>query len=210
MRPYMNMDLRRLLALGAFVVAAAFPARAQAQQIPLGTEMPGAAIVLQDLGGQSVRLGDVAGRAGTVVVFWSNQCPWVDKYEARLFDLAAGASGQGVSVVLVNANDPQAFPRETAAEARGRLSGKSVRYVSDAGGQLARAFGAERTPHVYLFDADSRLVYVGTIDDSPGDPTNVQKFYLREAIEAVAAGRPVPVPSTKAFGCTIKLANPGG
>jgi hypothetical protein len=75
----------------------------------------------------------------------------------------------------------------------------------DAGSQFANALGASRTPHVFVFDANKALVYVGTIDDSPGDPGNVQKTYLKDALNELVAGSSIAVPKTKAFGCTIKF-----
>ena len=76
-------------------------------------------------------------------------------------------------------------------------------YLSDPTSAVAKAFGAERTPHAFVFDADGRLAYVGTIDDSPGDAGNVKERYLERAIGTLGG---VATPSTKAFGCTIKFA----
>lgn len=156
-------------------------------------------------GGGQGSLADLAGSTGTVVLFWSNQCPWVDKYEDRVLALYDQYSGQGISFVLVNSNDPSAFPRESAQASAER--GYTMPYLMDARSALARAFGASRAPHVFVFDADRSLVYVGTIDDSPGDPGNVQNTYLADALGALVGGGQIPVAKTKAFGCTIKFSN---
>lgn len=181
-------------------------AAAQAEEIPLGTKMPAMDVSLVDVSGASARLGSLGGAKGTVVVFWSNECPWAGKYEDRLFGIANEFAGQGFSFLLLNPNDPVAFPGESVEAGQKWLAGRTgVRYFADASGSVAKAFGASRAPSVFVFDADEVLVYVGTIDDSPGDPGNVKKQYLREAMSGVAGGGDIPVPKTKAFGCTIKF-----
>src|SRR5690606_19492337 len=77
-------------------------------------------------------------------------------------------------------------------------------YVVDEGSEAARAFGATRTPQVFLFDADGQLVYEGTIDDSPSDAGQVEEEYFRDAMNQLLAGTDIAVQKTKAFGCTIK------
>lgn len=177
----------------------------QAQGIALGGQMPVIDYVAVNANGGEASLGGLKGSAGTAVVFWSNQCPWVDKYQDRVRALVGDFGGRGVSFVFVNSNDAAAYPQESAAASANRVSGAA--YLMDADSQIARAFGAERTPQVYLFDASGALVYVGSVDDSPGDPANVQKSYLRDALTALAGGSPVAVPETKAFGCMIKFKN---
>ena len=77
-------------------------------------------------------------------------------------------------------------------------------YLLDANHQLADAFGALKTPHVYLFDGDMNLVYRGSIDDNVSDADAVSARYVQDAITAVANGKPVGVAETKAIGCSIK------
>jgi thiol-disulfide isomerase/thioredoxin len=196
--------------LGATLVLILFSTRGvAAQELPLGSELPATDQVLQNVAGGEVVLSTITGQRGTAVVFWSNQCPWIDRYENRFLTLAQEFGGQGIRFVLVNSNDASAYPKETVEESRQyaadrNFSQAGVTYLADPNAQLARAFGAERTPHVFLFDANSRLVFVGAIDDSPGDPGNVQKTYFRDALDALSRGAAVPGPKTKAFGCTIK------
>ena len=109
-------------------------------------------------------------------------------------------------LVLVNSNDASSFPAESpeaTAAYRGE-KGISFPYLSDVASDLARAFGATRTPQAFVFDAAGTLVYSGAIDDSPGDPDNVGKEYLRDALGALSRSEPVDVPETKAFGCMIR------
>lgn len=196
--------LLSFLSIALAVVLWSPAAQAQDQPAPLGTTMPLADTAFPLAGGDSNTLASLQGSTGTVLVFWSNKCPWIDRYESRLQDLIQ-TYGNGFSFVLVNANDPSAFPDESAdaSAAVAERMGESV-YVLDADGQLARALGASRTPHAFVFNGDAVLVYEGSIDDSPGDPGNVTERYLDQALSAVAAGNPVEVGKTKAFGCTLK------
>ena len=200
--------LKWTLAAGLLVVGTA---RAQSpEEIPLGSEMPAATVQMSRVGGGQATLGSLQGSAGTVVLFWSNQCPWVEKYQGRVADLANAYGDRGVRFVLINSNDPTAYPQEAAAASAEHFGSAgfpaSVTYLSDPSAAVAGAFGAQRTPHIFVFDGDASLVYVGTIDDSPGDPSNVGAQYLGDALAAVVGGSGVPVPKTKAFGCTIKFA----
>ena len=180
---------------------------AQGQELPLGSDMPSVSASFTTTDGKSVSLPSLMGETATVIVFWSNQCPWVDRYEERVMELASAVQEQGVSFVLVNSNDATAYPQESeeANAERAAANDYSVTYIRDNDAALTRALGASRAPHVFLFDDTSTLVYAGTIDDSPASADNVENAYLRDAIEAVIAGEDVPVAHTKAFGCTLKL-----
>lgn len=192
------------LALALTGAALAQPATAQPAPAPLGTALPADAQLTRVADGQAVPLGDLTGTTATVVVFWSNQCLWVDKYAGRLDALAGDFAG--AAFVLANANDASAFPKESLEASREAAPGFGT-YVRDDGAALAQRLGATRTPHVFVFDASGTLVYTGSIDDSPGDPGNVSQTYLRDALAALAAGAEVPVGQTKAFGCMLKAAN---
>ena len=180
---------------------------AKAQELVLGSTIPGSDVELQNVTGGTISISGLTGDAATVVVFWSNQCPWIEKYTGRFNAIVNDFSERGVKFVLVNSNDGDAYPQESLEQsvAAARGFGQGVSYVSDQSSDLARAFGAERTPHVYIFDGAGELAYVGAIDDSPGDPDNVTSQYFRQALDAVTGGRSVPVPTTKAFGCMIKF-----
>ncbi len=184
-------------------------ATAQPQELPLGSTLPMQDHTVQLVDGTPTTLGALTGSAGTIFLFWSNQCPWVDKYEERVLALHGQFGGQGVNFVLVNANDPNAFPQEAAAV--GQAKNYPMPYVMDAGSQFAQALGAYRTPHVFAFDSTKTLVYTGAIDDSPADPGNVQKTYLERVAGILAQGGAIGddyPPSTKAFGCRIKFQTP--
>lgn len=169
--------------------------------------MPSVTASFTTVDGGTVQLSSLLGQKATVFVFWSNQCPWVDRYEDRVLGLAKQAESEGVAFVLVNSNDAAAYPKESAEGNAQRAASKNypVTYVRDENAVLAKALGASRAPHAFVFDDNSTLVYAGTIDDSPASADNVQKPYLKDAIDAVVAGEEVPVADTKAFGCTLKF-----
>lgn len=194
--------LLSLLIVCLGVLTASTPVAAQ-PDLTVGSEMPLSNERFATSEGSNVRLSGLAGNRGTVVMFWSNQCPWASRYEQRVQELVDQYASQGIAFVLVNSNDPAAFPKESASASR--QMGYSVPYVMDPEGRLARAFGAARIPHVFLFDAGNALRYRGTIDDSPGDPGNVTQPYLRDAVSALVEGQNVQTAQSQAFGCMLKL-----
>lgn len=183
----------------ALLLGAVSPSVAQPDTMPATT--------LERVDGTTVQLANAAGAAGTVVIFWSNQCPWVDRYDGRVQDLIDRFQGEGIAFVLVNANDATAFPQESMDVSREQADRYDATYVRDDDASLARVLGASRTPHVFVYDADRTLVYTGAIDDSPSDAGSVSETYLADALAALTGGGAVPVAQTEAFGCTIKFPN---
>jgi len=205
----MAMNVRSLCLLASLLFGwlLIMPTAQAQEELPLGSSMPEASHPLISTDGSEQTLASLQGAEGTLVIFWSNQCPWVDRYEDRVLGLQERAQANDIALVFINSNDASAFPDESreANRERARARGYSAPYVKDPQGVVARAFGASRTPHVFLFDAEGSLVYRGAIDDSPGDPESVQEQYLLEALEAVTTGDTPATSSTRAFGCTIKL-----
>lgn len=199
----------RALGVGLILLLMSAPlVTAQPQELPLGSTLPMQDHTVQRVDGTNTTIGALAGEKGTVFIFWSNQCPWIDQYEERVLNIYRAHSSAGVRIVLINANDPVAFPQEAAAA--GQAKNYPMPYVMDVGSRFAEAVGAFRTPHVFVFDGSKTLVYTGGIDDSPGDPSNVQHTYLLDVIQALAQGTAAEPLATKAFGCRIKFQGVGG
>lgn len=139
-----------------------------------------------------------------VVAFWCNHCPYVQAWEERVNDLARALSGR-VRFVAVNANDGAAYPADDfpAMVARAAERGYAIAYAHDATQQVARAYGATRTPEVFVLDAERRVRYHGAVDDAT-DPDAVRTTWLRDALESLLAGGDPPVADTAPVGCTIK------
>jgi peroxiredoxin len=155
--------------------------------------------------GKTVSLADYANLPAMVVVFTCNHCPYAQAWEERLLQVGRDYAGRA-GMVLINANDPEKYPADNpeAMAARAREHNFSVPYLHDADQSAARTYGAERTPEVFVFDGARRLVYHGAPDDNYEEPGQVTANYLRDALDAVLAGRPAPVAETPARGCTIK------
>jgi len=197
----------RFIALALLALSA--PAFAQpADGLGAGAALPEATRTLSAADGASVTLSGAAGQNGLVVVFWSNVCPWADRYAERVAELADSYVPAGIGFVAVNPNDASRFPEEgpEGMQQAATAAGFAFPYVVDDGGTLARAFHVRSAPTVYFFDAAGTLVYEGAIDDSPSSGDDVEAAYLEDAMDQHLAGRPVEVQRTAALGCTLRLA----
>jgi peroxiredoxin len=171
--------------------------------LAIGTTAPD--FDLPGVDGRNHALGDYSDAEALVLVQSCNHCPYVQAWEGRLSSIARDYSEREARVVAISSNDADAYPEDSFPEmqARARAQGFAFDYLYDESQEIARALGAERTPEVYLFDRDRRLVYHGAIDDSR-DETAVSQHYLRDALDAVLAGGAPEVADTPAVGCTVK------
>lgn len=176
------------------------------EPLKIGSKMPAHDATFRAVDGTEVSLADVAGEKGTLVIFTCNHCPYVKAWESRTVKIANEAKQMGFGVIALNANDPSKYEGDSfeGMVKRAKATGMRYPYVVDEGSKLAQAFGASRTPEVFLFDAEGELVYHGTIDDDYKDASAVDSHYLRDAVKAVSEGKDVPEETTKALGCSIK------
>ncbi len=199
-----------VVALGAILLATLVviqPGFTGDSGVMLGSPAPMADVKMKGVDGKSVSVADVQGEQGTLVVFSCNACPWVKAWEDRIAELGNTYKKKGVGVLVINSNDPAKNAEDGYDVMQTRALEKGFRfpYVVDESSDVARAFGATRTPEAFLFDADGKLVYHGAIDDNAKEPDMVKEKYLRDALEAVVNGHEVPVAETKALGCGIKF-----
>jgi thiol-disulfide isomerase/thioredoxin len=178
-----------------------------AQPLALGSAMPMSTTRMRGVDGRAITLAAAAGSRGTLVVFMCNHCPWVKLWQGRIAAIANAAKAAKIGVVAINSNDPAAYPEDgfDQMKARAKQLGFKFPYVVDATSDVARAFGATRTPEVFLFDAGGKLVYHGAVDDNARDEQAVEHAWLHDAVDAVVGGTPVPAAESKALGCGIKL-----
>ena len=195
------------VALGAAAVPPALAQDAPPTPLTLGATIPRAEAKLRNVDGKDVTIASLKGRKGTLVVFTCNACPWAKKWEARLTRIGNEALKRGIGVVAINANDPERNKEDgyEVMQARAKDRGMKFAYAMDRTSDVARAFGASRTPEAFLFDASGALVYHGAIDDNADDAAKVTRPYLEDAVNAVAAGKGVGTAQTKALGCSIKF-----
>lgn len=188
-------------------LAAAVPARAQ---LATGDALPAPGQALPTVDGRSTTLAGEAGTQGLVVLFWSNTCPWGDRYAGRVAALADTYRPAGFGVVLVNSNAPDRLEAESPEAGRAALAeaGLALPYLLDADGAVATAFGVRSAPHAFVFDGGGQLAYDGAIDDSPSSADRVERAYLTEALDRLVAGLPVEIQKTQPFGCRMRRVAP--
>jgi thiol-disulfide isomerase/thioredoxin len=185
--------MRRLIISCLVFVSVTF-----AQQYKLGSKVTGFAV--QDLSGAPVSFGSLG--AVTVVTFISTQCPVSNTYNDRMSAVYKTYSAKGVKFVFVNANRNEST-NEVAEHAKS--VGFPFTVYKDPNNELADRFDAQVTPESYVLDSAGMLVYRGQVDDNRNQ-ARVHQQSLSIALDAVLAGKPVPVAETKAFGCSIKRA----
>jgi peroxiredoxin len=172
----------------------------------IGEKAP--AFELPGVDGKTHSLDALKGAKATIIVFSCNHCPYVILNEDRLIEIARGYAMKGVGFAAVNSNDAENYPEDSFAEMKKRAAEKEFPflYLRDESQDVARAFGATNTPHLFVFDGGMKLAYTGAIDDDNNYKTRkkVEKPYLRDALDDLIAGRPVRTPETHAIGCTIK------
>jgi len=141
-----------------------------------------------------------------VVVFSCNHCPYVRAYEDRIIALQREYGPKGVQVIAINSNDTKNYPEDSFDKMvlRAKEKGFNFPYLRDEDQSVAEAFGATHTPQFFVFDRERKLRYAGRMDDNWEHPAAVKENYLRDALDALLAGKDVPVPETYSIGCTIK------
>jgi peroxiredoxin len=161
---------------------------------------------LPGIDGTNHALGEYSGKNAVVVIFSCNHCPYVRAWEDRMIQIQADYASRGVQLVAINANDASKYPEDNFSKMKERAREKNFNfpYLRDESQEVARTYGAERTPEVFLFSKTGILRYHGAIDDNYDDPAEVKAKYLRDALDAVLSGTVPPKVETKPIGCSLK------
>lgn len=161
---------------------------------------------LPGVDGKNHSLKELADKKAVIVIFSCNHCPYVQAYEERIVEIQKDYADKGVQIVAINSNEDVNHPEDSFENMKKRAQEKKFNflYLRDETQQIARAYGATHTPHIFLFDQSRKLRYTGKIDDNWQEPKKVKKKYLREALDAVLNGQAPTEPETHAIGCTIK------
>jgi peroxiredoxin len=175
---------------------------------PVGQPAP--AFTLTDLTGKPAHLADYKGK--TVVLEWHNfGCPFVQKhYRSGNMQSLQKKYSNDVVWLAVNSTNRTASDYTAAAKLASQLrefGAAPARYLMDEPGSVGMAYGAKTTPHMYIIDPNGTVVYNGAIDDKrSADPEDVKtaKNYVVAALEEMKAGKPVSIPATAPYGCTVK------
>jgi peroxiredoxin len=204
-----------LCGLALFAPAAAGAAEPVVHTLPIGADAPD--FKLPGIDGRDHALKDFAAARVLVIVFTCNHCPTAQAYEDRIIKMHADYKDKGVALVGVNPNDPRAVRLDELGytdlgdsfedmKIRAKAKKFSFPYLYDGETQkTAQAYGVQATPHVFIFDQERKLRYVGRIDDS--EVKQVKSHDARNAIDALLASKPVPVAKTRVFGCSTKWAD---
>jgi peroxiredoxin len=181
---------------------------AQGQSLPsaYGVGDPVQDFTLKNVDGRMISLYDYKGSKGVIVIFTCNHCPYAQLYEQRIIDLHKKYNDRGFPVLAVNPNSPDIVPEDSFGEMQNRAKQKKYpfAYLFDEFQHVYQQFGATRTPHVFLLDADMIVRYIGAIDDNPEAPNSIKNRWLEKALESMLNGE-MPNPDfTRAVGCTIK------
>lgn len=149
--------------------------------------------------------------AGFIVVFTCNHCPYAKAYEERIKALATEFQSKGYLVLAINPNDPTAYPEDSydSMKVRSKERHYTFPYLLDADQKVATAFGATKTPHVFVlqrrFKDDKLFVrYIGAIDDNYEDASKVKAKYVEDAVNSLLKHEYPKIENTKAIGCGIK------
>ena len=207
--------MRKIPILFIFLLVHHIAAQAMADPTPLPIGSPAPDFSLPATDGKTYSLSDFASAKVLVLIFTCNHCPTAQAYEERIKKLVTDYKTKGVAIVAISPNDPDAVAlgemgytdlgdsfEEMKIRAQHRQFNFPYLYDGETS-QTSMKYGPQATPHVFVFDNDRKLRYTGRIDDGE-KPGTAKTHDTRNAIEALLAGKPVPVEKTKTFGCSIK------
>lgn len=183
-------------------LAASLPAQA----LKIGDSIVDGEVEMENIDGSKITLDSIMGEKGTLVIFSCNHCPFVIAWQKEMVTIGNEYRKQGLGVVFINSNDP-AVKGDTmdGMKELAKKEGYMFPYAVDDTSDVARHFGASKTPDVFLFDAAGKLVYKGAVSEGGRSPIDGGEPYLINAIDALLSGKPVAKAETKAVGCSIKF-----
>jgi thioredoxin-related protein len=198
------------LAIAAFAMLAF--SISEADNLNIGDQAPKASQKMISTKKAKLSLNDLKKENGLIVVFSCNTCPFVvggeafGGWEKTYNEYAAKAEQKGFGFVLINSNEAKRDKDDSmdAMVKRAEQKSYAMPYLLDKNSELADAFGAKTTPHVFMLDKDMKLVYKGSIDNTWDSKRENDIPYLRNAMEALSKGRAISENSTAPRGCSIK------
>jgi peroxiredoxin len=213
-----SQSISAAVAVVLFMAGLGLSAISRPRTLEIGARTPD--FNLPGVDGRHYKLASFTKANILVVIFTCNHCPTAQAYEERIKKLADDYKSKGVALVAISPNDPKAVRldelgysdmNDSLEEMKIRAKDKKFKfpYLYDGDKQkVSRAYGPVATPHVFIFDKERKLRYVGRIDDSE-KPKRVKSRDARNAIDALLSGKNVPVGRTRTFGCSIKWSSKG-
>lgn len=177
--------------------------------VPSGKKIVGD-FSLKNTDGRIVSTRDFADAKGFIIVFTCNHCPFAKLYPPRLNALNAVYAKQGVPLIAISSSDTVLYEDDsyTRMVAKAKNEHFSFPYLMDDMQQVARNFGAQKTPHAFvIWKEDGKWVvkYNGAIDDNGAQPDKVTRHYVADAVDQLLMGMPVALKETKSIGCQISM-----
>jgi peroxiredoxin len=167
---------------------------------------------LKNVDGQFVSLKNYPEAKGFILIFTCNHCPFAKLYPPRLNDLNAQYSKLGVPLIAISSTDTITYEEDAWPKMveKARDEQFNFPYLFDGDQTVAKQYAAQKTPHAFVVWKDNGqwvVRYSGAIDDNGAEPENVKNQFVANAVEALLAGRDVPVRETKSIGCQIIFRN---
>lgn len=198
--------VKKITFLSLLVLGILFSGNLKAQGLNIGDKAPMLTQNMEDVSGRNISLSEVSKTNGLLVIFSSNTCPWVTRWEDRYIELGNITRERNIGMVALNSNEASRDRGESMVDMKKRASKKGYNfpYTIDFNHAIADAFGATKTPHVFLFNKDMVLVYSGAIDDNANSASEVKEPFLKNAIQLMSEGKSIEKNTTNSLGCTIK------
>ena len=201
-----------ILSAVAFVSLISFSTIKDIESITIGSKAPLSNAKMKDVSEKSFSLEELKKEKGLLVIFSCNTCPFVvgnsnmEGWEGRYNQLFTIAEKNNIGMVLINSNEAKRNDADSFSrmKERSKKMDYKANYLVDKNSKLADAFGASTTPHVFLFDADLKLVYKGAIDDAVGSTKDVKSRWLSTAMKNMSTNQPIDPQTTRNSGCSIK------
>jgi peroxiredoxin len=195
-----------LIAILPIVVITMLALKPVSDSLPIGSPVPKPDVKMKDITGTEVSFKDAQKKNGLLVMFSCNTCPVVRRYQSRTLEVSKYASGKDIGVILLNSNEATRDDGDSYNDMKdfAKEHQYNFNYVLDKNSEMADAFGANRTPEVFLFNKEGKLVYHGAIDDNANSPDQVTRKHAIVAIDEMIAGKDISMKETRSVGCTIK------
>ena len=176
------------------------------KSLSIGETLPIPNYKMKSVDGSFYSLKDLKTEEGILVIFTCNTCPFVVMWEDRYKMLEKYCKENNIGMAYINSN----YKRRNSVDSyksmieHSKNMNYNYEYLVDSKSKLANTFNAKTTPHIFLFDKNSKLVYKGSIDNNYKDKSNVTEFYLKDAMDQMLKNEKIERNTTKAIGCSIK------
>lgn len=172
--------------------------------LQLGEKAPGFKLKATD--GNTYELQNFQNAKGLVIFFTCNHCPYVLGSDESTRETALHFMPSGIQFVAINANSPNTYAQDSYEHMVERMEQYKFPwvYLYDQSQEVAKKYGALRTPHFYLFNTQRELIYCGRALDNPRQAEKSQCYDLRRALEEFSLGKAISTPLTNPIGCNVK------